>query len=56
MQKLFFVIIGLSVTVFAPDPNFGRSVQMLGTRLAGLSSLYQIGGPRSFQLALKLQF
>lgn len=39
-----------------PDPNFGRSVQMLGTRLAGLSSLYQIGGPRSFQLALKLQF
>lgn len=39
-----------------PDANFGRSVQMLGTRLSGLSSLYQIGGPRSFQLALKLQF
>lgn len=39
-----------------PDANFGRSTQMLGSNLGGLSSLYQIGGPRSFQLALKLQF
>ncbi|MCI0387325.1 MAG: TonB-dependent receptor [Acidobacteria bacterium] len=36
--------------------NFGRATQMLGTGLGGLSPLYQIGGPRSIQLALKLQF
>jgi hypothetical protein len=35
---------------------FGRSTQMLGRGLGGLNALYQIGGPRSFQLALKLQF
>jgi hypothetical protein len=41
------------------NPNFGVSPQMLGRSLAstaGLSSLYQIGGPRSLQLALKLNF
>jgi hypothetical protein len=49
------------------DPNrsfndinfFGQSLQTLGQSLndgAGLSPLYQIGGPRSIQLALKLQF
>jgi hypothetical protein len=43
--------------------EFGRSVQMLGRSLnfensggGGLSPLYQIGGPRSIQLALKLEF
>lgn len=36
--------------------TFGRSTQMLGTALGGLSPLYQIGGPRSIQLALKFQF
>ena len=35
---------------------FGRATQTLGSGLGGLSSIYQIGGPRSFQLALKLQF
>jgi Carboxypeptidase regulatory-like domain/TonB dependent receptor/TonB-dependent Receptor Plug Domain len=35
---------------------FGRSTQMLGRSLGGLNALYQIGGPRSIQLALKLQF
>jgi hypothetical protein len=35
---------------------FGRATQMLGSGLGGLSPLYQIGGPRSLQLALKLQF
>lgn len=35
---------------------FGQSTQMLGRSLGGLNSLYQIGGPRSVQLALKLQF
>jgi hypothetical protein len=45
------------------NPLFGESTQMLGRGLGGnnlggggLSSLYQIGGPRSIQLALKLQF
>ena len=39
------------------DPLFGQSTKMLGRELgAGLSPLYQIGGPRSIQLALKLQF
>jgi hypothetical protein len=36
--------------------NFGRSTQLLGSNLGGLSSLYQIGGPRSFQLSAKLNF
>jgi hypothetical protein len=44
------------------DSQFGRSTQTLAGSLAGgggtggLSALYQIGGPRSIQLALKLQF
>ncbi len=43
--------------------QFGRSTQMLGQSLGGgnlgtggFSPLYQIGGPRSVQFALKLQF
>jgi hypothetical protein len=36
--------------------NFGRATQMLSNGLGGLSPLFQIGGPRSLQLALKLQF
>jgi len=47
-----------------PDPRFGLAFQTLGQSLQGgfgaggtpLSPLYQIGGPRSIQLALKLQF
>jgi hypothetical protein len=35
---------------------FGQSLVMLGRSLADLNSLYQIGGPRSTQLALRLQF
>jgi hypothetical protein len=38
------------------DPNFGASTQMLGRSLGGLSPLYQIGGPRSLQLSLKVLF
>jgi hypothetical protein len=44
------------------DSQFGQSTQMLGRSLAGgagtggFSSLYQVGGPRSIQFALKLQF
>ena len=35
---------------------FGQSTMMLGRSLGGLNPLYQIGGPRSIQLALRLQF
>ena len=44
------------------SPLFGQSTQMLGASLGsggqngGLNPLYQIGGPRSAQLALKLLF
>lgn len=44
-----------------PPSQFGVATEMLGASLGqgygtGLSSLYQIGGPRSVQLALKLTF
>ena len=44
------------------SPQFGRSTQTLANSLGsggangGFNPLYQIGGPRSIQLALKLQF
>jgi hypothetical protein len=45
-----------------PSPLFGRSTQTLANALGcggakgGFNPLYQIGGPRSIQLALKLMF
>ncbi len=36
--------------------NFGQATNMLNQQLGGLNQLYQIGGPRSLQLALKLQY
>jgi len=45
-----------------PDPFFGQPTRMLGRSLGGggtaggLSPLYQVGGPRSFQLSLRMQF
>jgi hypothetical protein len=47
---------------YLSSPLFGQSTQMLGASLGtggqngGLNPLYQIGGPRSVQLALKLLF
>ncbi|MEJ7605781.1 MAG: hypothetical protein WKF37_05835 [Bryobacteraceae bacterium] len=39
------------------NTNFGRSTQILSTSSVGaLNPLFQVGGPRSMQLALKLQF
>ena len=35
---------------------FGQSIMMLGRSLGGLNPLYQTGGPRSTQVALRLQF
>jgi hypothetical protein len=36
--------------------TFGQAFQTLSQSLGGLSPLYQMGGPRSMQFALKLQF
>ncbi len=47
---------------YMTSPLFGQTTQMLGASLGaggqtgGLNPLYQIGGPRSVQLALKLVF
>jgi hypothetical protein len=47
---------------YLSSPQFGQATQMLGASLGtggqggGLNPLYQIGGPRSAQLALKLIF
>jgi hypothetical protein len=44
---------------FVPDGTFGRATSTLNNALSagiGLNQLYQIGGPRSIQLALKLSF
>ena len=35
---------------------FGTAYDTESTQLGGLSSLYQVGGPRSLQVALKLHF
>jgi hypothetical protein len=49
-------------TNYLSSPLFGQATQMLGTSLGsggqngGLNPLYQIGGPRSAQLALKFLF
>jgi hypothetical protein len=51
-----------SPTNYLSSPQFGQSTQMLGASLGsggqngGLNPLYQLGGPRSAQLALKLLF
>ena len=41
---------------YLTSASFGRSSQTLGAALGGLASIYQIGGPRSFQLSAKLKF
>ena len=41
---------------FSPGCNFGQATGTLATSLGGLSSLYQLGGPRSLQLALRFTF
>jgi len=47
---------------YLTSPQFGQATQMLNNSLGGggqsggLSPLYQIGGPRSTQLAVRLQF
>ena len=53
---------GIQPVNYMTSPLFGQATQMLGASLGaggqtgGLNPLYQIGGPRSAQLALKLMF
>jgi hypothetical protein len=42
--------------VLTPNPLFGKSAQILGRSLGGVNPLYQVGGPRSIQFALKIIF
>lgn len=52
----------MSATSFSKNNNFGKSTLMLGRSMGtgggsgGFDPLYQIGGPRSIQMALKVQF
>jgi hypothetical protein len=39
-----------------PNPTFGVATASLRNSLPGLSSLYQVGGSRSAQLSLRLEF
>ena len=54
--------VGVVTHLGLPSPLFGHSTQTLANSLGsggangGFNPLYQIGGPRSIQLALKLQF
>jgi hypothetical protein len=45
-----------AATTSITDPLFGRSTQMLNRSLGGLNALYQMGGPRSVQLAARVRF
>jgi hypothetical protein len=53
---------GNPINYLSDTAQFGQATQMLnnylgsGGQSGGLNPLYQIGGPRSIQLALKLQF
>ena len=42
--------------IYVGRPDFGRITQTLNESLSGLNPLYQVGGPRSGQITLKLQF
>lgn len=41
---------------FAPGCTFGQAQGTLANGLGGLSALYQMGGPRSMQMSLRLSF
>ena len=48
-------LIGATGT-FTPPADFGVSTDMLRSAYAGLNPLYQIGGPRSVQLSVRVRF
>jgi hypothetical protein len=39
----------------APNPTFGFASSILGN-VAGFANLYNVGGPRSLQISLRLHF
>jgi hypothetical protein len=43
-------------TRFFPNGGFGRSSSMAAAQLGGLNRLYQVGGPRSFQVSMRVSF
>jgi hypothetical protein len=45
-----------SVQTTLTAANFGQATNTLNQQLGGISQLYQIGGPRSFQFAVKVLF
>jgi hypothetical protein len=45
-----------SIQTSLTAPNFGEATNTLNQQLGGISQLYQIGGPRSLQLAMKVIF
>lgn len=45
-----------TIDPFFGDPTFGQATGTLANSLPVLNPLYQMGGPRSMQLALKLEF
>lgn len=47
---------GIITNLQDPPILFGHATSTLNQSLGGLNSLYQIGGPRSLQLSLRLQF
>jgi len=49
-------IMGAITTTLNTPSSFGLATSTLNNQLGGLNPLYQVGGPRSTQLALKLQF
>ena len=50
-------LLGLLVgTTFITINSFGRSGSMAAAQLGGLNRLYQVGGPRSFQLSTRVSF
>lgn len=38
------------------ESNFGHAYNLQNSQLGGLNSLYQVGGPRSLQISIKLHF
>jgi hypothetical protein len=45
-----------SIDNFLGDETFGEPTTMANGQYYGLSSLYQIGGPRSLQLSMRFSF
>ncbi|MBO0800503.1 MAG: TonB-dependent receptor, partial [Blastocatellia bacterium] len=54
--KLYNIAAGESTNQFPPNFLFGKATSTVGGAPGNINTLYQIGGPRSIQLSLKLEF